>query len=82
MPSARSFNGRGHAGEANALVTPRHQRGLRLKHGRMATALRWKYGDADSHTPSLFAHRRRPARSNDETTDEPSEPTPAGDETD
>jgi hypothetical protein len=68
--------------------TDRKQRALRLMldaydDARQAvTYLRWKDGDADSYTPSLFAHRRRPARSNDETPDEPSEPTPAGDETD
>ncbi|HEU4410372.1 MAG TPA: hypothetical protein VFS43_34275 [Polyangiaceae bacterium] len=46
------------------------------------TYLRWKQGDADSFTPSLFARRRRAARPGEGPTDEPAEPTPAGDETD
>lgn len=49
------------------------------------TYLRWKDGDADSYTPSLFARRRRATRSGNDTPEEPTEPTeptPAGDETD
>jgi hypothetical protein len=46
------------------------------------TYLRWKEGDVDSYTPSLFAHRRRASRPAGTPTSRPAEPTPAGNETD
>jgi hypothetical protein len=49
---------------------------------RAVAYLRWKHGDADAYTPSLFARRRRAARAGEGAGDAPAEPTPAGDETD
>lgn len=64
----------------------RKNRALRLMvdaydEARQAVAyLRWKQGDIDAYTPSLFSRRRRPSRPGEAPSDEPTEP--AGDETD